>query len=161
MEFEWSMKIDQIISGGGITMGFVFGSTAGEDMGTLTDPELRTGFTRPRVVISTICDPAGKMQFWEYKNSEGGRGTSCSSGDACQESISGAIAGDTIGFVRNYNSATGKCVISVTKNGSIIKTANTHEWGSTTEEGCGSGYMFVGHYNRVDPQCISDASLTM
>eukprot|EP00937_MAST-01D_sp_MAST-1D-sp2_P006086 g6086.t1 len=155
-DFEVTFSPNQITCGAGIVLGFAFASSAGEGWSDNTsmdgkDPEMRSGFSRPRVAISTICDPAGKMQFWEYSaGRQGGRGSVCQGNQECQESIEGASAGDVIGLKRV--SSSGKCILSITKNGKIIKTANSHEFEG---DGCGSGYVWMGNYNSAVKQCVS------
>jgi len=67
--------------------------------------------------------------------------------------------GDTVGFTRSVDTS-GRCVIAVKKNGATIKTISTHTWGAQTTNGCGSGYMWVGHYNNPTRQCFRNVVFT-
>ena len=112
----------------------------------------------PRVCVSTLPNPqAGKSQFWEHYNSEGGRYSPRAEG------ISPFSATDKLAFHRGEGTGAnaGKCIISIKKNGHIIKTANSHEWGNGrgVSGGCGSGYFYVGHYNTNSPVCLRDVDL--
>jgi hypothetical protein len=145
-------------SGYGISFGFAFADSIGQGITDFNYPENKVS-TVPRVGISQ--HPPGSI-FYEWKDMANGRFGGNVAGRGIAEDMNGGqpfASTDVITIFRSLQETAGICIIYIEKNGVIVKTANTHEWG-LPDGGCGPGYIWLGHYNSAsDKQCLTNMEL--
>jgi hypothetical protein len=170
-EFQYKQEAagTQGAAGGGVVFGFAFADTIGEfmeDPSTSATPDFRSTLLSQVAVSTHRSVHAGvgginkEPMFFESPV-----GQSAYPGEPVATYLPGGLinSGDVLGIRRQLLETTGECVVYILKNGDVVHTSNSHNWG-LPDGGCGSGYIWVGHYGVMGGEytprvCLANVEL--